>query len=123
MSYLPYQTGDENYNMDSLLNLSTSALMENQFGPSVFEVYPNPFTNEVNLYTDQFSAGDILSVYVYDSQGKLIKELARNKKLNKGEVNLVWDGTNQEGKSTANGLYFVSINVNGTPSHQRVIKN
>jgi hypothetical protein len=123
MSYLPYVTGDENYNMDSLLNLSTNSLFEEQFGPSVFEVYPNPFTNELNLYANDFNPGDVISAYLYDNQGKLIRELVKNKKLNNQSLSLVWDGKNQKGKATSSGLYFVSIKVNGVPSHQRVIKN
>lgn len=123
MSYLPYLPGDENYNMDSLLNLSTAALLEQNFGASQFSLYPNPFNAGVNIYSNNVSTGDKVSVYIYNAQGKIIKKLMKAETLNSKELQVAWDGTNEKNLPTSGGLYFVSINVNGHLTQHRVIKN
>jgi Copper type II ascorbate-dependent monooxygenase, C-terminal domain/Secretion system C-terminal sorting domain len=123
MHYMLYQAGDETYNMDSLMNLSTVSLLEESYGESAFTVYPNPFNDHVNLHSTHFVKGDEVSVYIYDNQGKLIKKLLDKSTMNSSELHLQWDGGNETGEATKNGLYFISLNVNGQLSHQRVIKN
>ena len=123
MSYLPYVVGDENYNMDSLLNLSTNALLEKEFGPGMFTVYPNPFSSNITLTTSQLQAGDNISMFVYDIQGQKVKELLLNHTANSGTFEVNWDGKNESGANIANGMYYISINLNGVLSQQRVIKN
>ena len=122
MSYLPYLPGDENYNMDSLLNLSTATLLEQQFGASQFSLYPNPFHEGINIYSNNVSAGDKVSVYIYDTQGKLVKPLMKGQTLTNNELLIEWDGKNEVNKPASPGLYFLSINVNGVMTQHRVIK-
>ncbi len=122
MSYLPYLPGDEDYNMDSLLNLSTAALLEEQFGPSQFSLYPNPFDNGVTIYSNNVSTGDVVSAYVYNSQGQIIKRLLKTETLDSDELHIIWDGKNESNQPASSGLYFVSVNVNGVMTQHRVIK-
>ncbi|NRA11352.1 MAG: T9SS type A sorting domain-containing protein [Crocinitomicaceae bacterium] len=122
MSYLPYLPGDENYNMDSLLNLSTATLLEQQFGASQFSLYPNPFHEGINIYSNNVSVGDKVSVYIYDTQGKLVKPLMKGQTLTNNELLIEWDGKNEVNKPASPGLYFLSINVNGVMTQHRVIK-
>lgn len=123
MSYMGYVDGDEDYNMDSLLNLSTASIIESNFESSFFSVYPNPFNETLNLYSSGLTGGDVLSVYLYDSQGKLINRLVNNRTVTNNEVHLKWDGKNEKGVYVQSGLYFISINLNGNLTHQRIIKN
>ena len=122
MSYLPYLPGDENYNMDSLLNLSTLSILNQQQEETVFSVYPNPFNDDVKLHSNELNNGDQVSVVIYNNQGQLINRLAEDLKIKGNELDLIWDGKNDSGENVNPGLYFISININGSFSHQRVIK-
>ncbi len=120
MSYLP---GDENYNMDSLLNLSTVSLIEESQVDKLFTAYPNPFTNGINLYSPNLKSGDVLSVYVYDLEGRRIARLMENARLTSSELLLEWDGTGEDGSTVSNGMYYISVRLNGELSNHRVIKH
>ncbi|MDX2359370.1 MAG: T9SS type A sorting domain-containing protein [Crocinitomicaceae bacterium] len=122
MHYMAYQAGDENYDMDSLMNLGTASILNDPLDDKVFSIYPNPFDNGVHLYSDELTQGDQVSIVIYNNQGQLIKHLANDLKLEGNELHLEWDGNNDAGDATSPGLYFVSLNINGAFSHQRVIK-
>ena len=120
--YMLYFPGDENYNLDSLMNLSMSSIMEETQSESIFSVYPNPFTNGVKIYSPELKAGDILSIYIYDVQGKCVRKLAQNTTVDSNELLLEWDGRSDSGESVDSGLYYMSINRNGELSNHRVMK-
>jgi hypothetical protein len=122
MHFMIYQPGDENYNMDSLLNLSTVSLLEDSQDEGLFTAYPNPFSDGINLYSPKLKAGDKLSVFVYDIHGKKIVELMHNATLTSSELLLKWDGTNSTGDITPNGMYYISIRRNDELLNYRVIK-
>jgi flagellar hook assembly protein FlgD len=104
------------------MNLSSVSMMEHEYGPSQFSLYPNPFDDGLNVYSNNVSAGDKVSVYIYDSQGKVIKKVMERETILTDELHVEWDGKNESNEPTSRGLYFVSINVNGTLSQHRVIK-
>ncbi len=120
MHYMAYQAGDENYNMDSLMNLSTASIIENE--ENYFSVYPNPFIDELNLFSKKLASKDQLRISIYNGQGSLIKSLLNISINNGSEFHIKWDGKDSEGKTTSPGLYFVSINLNGEFYSKRVIK-
>ena len=120
MHYMAYQAGDENYNMDSLMNLSTASIIENE--ENYFSVYPNPFIDELNLFSKKLESEDQLRISIYNGQGSLIKSLLNSSINNGSEFHIKWDGKDSEGKTTSPGLYFVSINLNGEFYSKRVIK-
>ena len=64
MHYMDYQAGDEFINLDSLMNLSSGGTGElSELGQDeLFKIYPNPFGNELNLYSNDLTAGDNVSV-------------------------------------------------------------
>lgn len=123
MHYMPYLAGDELYNVDSLMGLSTLSILEENYGPSQFSLYPNPFNDGVNIYSNNVEMGDRVSVYVYNSQGQIIKRLMKTETLDKDELHIVWDGKNEQNEVTSGGLYFISINVNGVLTQHRVIRH
>jgi len=122
MHYMLYQNGDENYNIDSLMSLGFSSITNNTFGEGLFTVYPNPTDGIVNLYSKNLSAGDVISVDIYNTQGQRVRNLLETMKLSDEELHIQWDGNNNSGYAVGSGLYFISINVNGEFSHQRVMK-
>ena len=120
--FMQYQPGDENYNMDSLMNLTIADIVQQNQLPSEYLIYPNPFDEQVNIRCEGLSPGDNASVYIYDFNGKLIKELIRNHTLQNEILKLVWDGKTTDGAEANSGLYYVSYRVNGQVSYQKLIK-
>lgn len=119
--YMLYLPGDENYNLDSLMALGFDELSLDDKDDLFFSAYPNPFDNSLNLYSNSVKVGDIVSVSIFDMNGKKVTDLIQNITLSEDELHIVWDGSSQEG-SAHSGMYFVSINVNGEFLHQRIIK-
>ena len=122
MHFMPYSPGDETYNLDSLMNLSEANIIEQEYGVSTFNVYPNPFGKDLTIFTTKVSPGDQVSVYVFDSKGLLINRLASNITVQDDELHLVWSGLNENYNPVDSGLYFLSININGVLSSQCIIK-
>ena len=90
---------------------------------SPINIYPNPFTEGTNIAHPGVKSGDIVSVYVYDYQGKLIKKLVHAETSSTDGFTATWDGTNDANAEARKGVYFVSINVNGQNSTKQLIKN
>lgn len=90
---------------------------------SPINIFPNPFSEGTNIVHPGVKSGDIISVYVYDYQGKLIKKLVQTETSSTDGFTATWDGTNDANAETRNGVYFVSINVNGQNSTKQLIKN
>lgn len=109
--FMLHQPGDENINIDSLntIYLSTENYVAN--APAVFNVYPNPARDFVNInYSLTESA--FVTVMIYDVQGRPVKKLIRENQSS-GEHQLIWDGSNENGSKCNSGLYFYSANING----------
>lgn len=119
--YMLYLPGDENYNLDSLMSLGFNDLTIEDDSSQFFTAYPNPFDNSINLFSKDVQPGDIISVSIYDMNGRKIKDVAKNQMVNSDEIHLTWDGTQVDG-SARPGMYFVSINVNGNFQYQRIVK-
>ncbi len=119
---MQYQSGDENHDMDSLINLTISDIIEDKQQPGNIVVYPNPFDEDLNIHCEGLNVGDNASVYIYDFNGKLIRELIKNKPIPQKDLNIVWDGKTDKGTVVKSGLYYISYSINGQMSHQKVIK-
>lgn len=71
---------------------------------SLMQNYPNPFnpttTIDFSLIADSF-----VSLTIYNVRGQKVKTLV-NDKLQTGYHSVVWNGTNNSGKSVSSGIYF-----------------
>jgi hypothetical protein len=56
---------------------------------------------------------DRVEIKVYDVTGRLVKSLA-NRNFNAGEHTLVWDGTNDQGRTVSRGVYFTQVKFIGS---------
>jgi hypothetical protein len=119
--YMLYQTGDENYDMESLMagTLNDQLAIDN----SPISVYPNPFNTQTTIAYPSIKSGDVVSISIYDYQGKLIKKVVQNQIAANDGFTAIWDGTNEVNSEVRNGVYFVSIQVNGQNSNKQIIKN
>ncbi len=119
--WMLYQNGDENYNMEELLNAS----LQEQLAPvsSPVSTYPNPFDESTTISIGNAKEGDVVSLYIYDFQGKLIRRLAQNQTVEKEGISVVWDGKSDSGEAVKNGIYFASVRLNDGTYSSRIIKN
>lgn len=119
--YMLYQTGDENYDMEELISASLEEQISQDDSP--ISVYPNPFDASTNISYPGVKSGDVVSIYIYDYQGKLIKKLMQATTVSNDGLLVTWDGTSDTNAQVRNGVYFVSINVNGQNTTKQLIKN
>jgi hypothetical protein len=78
--------------------------------PSTFQLkqnYPNP-CNPTTKIEYQLSKPSNVKINIYDSVGKLVKELI-NEQSNSGNYSAVWNGKDNYGNTVASGTYFYQI--------------
>ena len=122
--YMSYQTGDENYNIDSLLMAQnptpTVPLAVNESGIFLTSS-PNPTDGQTTLhyYAD---SDQKIQLAVYDLQGKLLRNLVQKSGL-KGEHTLQWDGRDKQGNKVAAGVYFSQLIVGDKRVSNKIIRH
>ncbi len=103
---------DATGNRDTLrryVNVSLNSYVENLI------TYPNPSNGEIRLSFDYVSIDESAEILVsiFDSRGKLIRQLNFNPVV--GENEILWDGKDTFGNSLASGIYHYFISAgNGT---------
>lgn len=108
--YLLYQPGDELIDLESLLNLGipTSEANSNEW-----YIYPQPTENSTHIVPPSIAIGDQVSLFVYDSEGRLIRKLLENSVISAPFNGLEWDGKNETGTTVSSGVYLLSLAKNG----------
>jgi hypothetical protein len=77
--------------------------------------YPNPFNPSVTVrfhLPEAVAAGDV-DVAVFDTRGRLVRQLIRGRALGAGAHDLAWDGLDQTGRAVASGSYLARVRVSG----------
>lgn len=112
VSRIEKSEGTENENLLSLetvLTASTGIVKtenENQSFENRYSLFPNPAVDELNIACT-ISKPSTLTITLYDTNGKLIKHITRNKKTTEQDYSIPVSVENLKP-----GVYFVSI-VNG----------
>jgi hypothetical protein len=70
--------------------------------------YPNPF-NPVTFIPLALPRAEVVSLGIYDVQGRRVKSLLARKRLDAGERRLIWDGTDDRGEPAPSGVYFYRL--------------
>jgi len=109
-------TATEDYEITSILVanvLGQSMSIDRIDGlvPGVFELsqnFPNPFNPNTQI---QFSLGkeDIVSLNIYDIQGRLVQSLISNSYFPSGYHQISWDGKNNVGTQVPSGMYLYKL--------------
>jgi hypothetical protein len=71
--------------------------------------FPNPFNPITTIRFDLAQSGNI-SLKIYDTMGRLVKNLI-DEKRDAGYHSVIWDGTDERGKSVHSGLYLYRLEV------------
>ena len=109
-------TASEDYEISSILVanvLSQSMNIDRMDGlvPGVFELsqnFPNPFNPSTEI---QFTVGKdaLVSLNIYDIQGRLVSSLIDNYFYSAGSYKMNWNGKNQYGTQVPSGMYLYKL--------------
>ena len=80
---------------------------------------PNPFNPVTHVYFE-LASRQLVSVSIYDVQGKRIRTLAR-KMMAAGEHHLKWDGRTGGGRPLASGVYLARVEIGGLSHTTRMV--
>ena len=104
------------------------------------KILPNPFSPNLINYNDplnrsltgQVIAFDLTSLdirqpfvtlKIYNMVGELVRELANQEPMSKGQVALFWDGKTNNGLMARNGRYIVHLKVKDSTGEKEKIKS
>jgi len=90
-------------------------------GIIITSVYPNPFSNQLNLNIRGIKVNKPLKASMFNIKGQKIKTLF-NGTTKSAEQNLTWDGRDETGNYTANSIYFIKVEQGSRFVTQKIIK-
>jgi hypothetical protein len=103
--------------------LNTSAL--GSFGLNVF---PNPFRQLASIqytipYQRNSASGNTTKsgLKIYDVTGRLVKDFSESISVSGHQASVAWDGSDDNGRQLANGVYFVSLDCDSERERTKVI--
>ncbi len=109
-------TASEDYEILSIIaaNILSKAMnieQRNGLLPEAFELsqnFPNPFNPSTEI---KFTVGkdELVSLNIYDIQGRLVSSLIDNYFYSAGSYKMNWDGKNQYGTQVPSGMYLYKL--------------
>ncbi|MCB5271444.1 MAG: C25 family cysteine peptidase [Candidatus Cloacimonetes bacterium] len=82
--------------------------------------YPNPFNPNTNIAFELAKAGAI-RIDIYNAKGQKVRELLADK-LAGGRHTVLWDGTDDNGRSLASGIYLYRVqSVEGSQTRKMLL--
>jgi len=72
-----------------------------------FKCYPNPFAGETTIEIQNSTETEV-TVAIYNLMGQRIKNIFKG--INKGQLILKWNGTNDSGRQVVPGVYLCKVN-------------
>lgn len=73
---------------------------------------PNPFNPRTEIHFEIPQAGSV-ELDIHDAAGRLVQRLVSGQAFEKGHGVIAWDGTDDQGRSLATGLYLARIRSGG----------
>ncbi|HPR17803.1 MAG TPA: FlgD immunoglobulin-like domain containing protein, partial [Candidatus Cloacimonadota bacterium] len=74
--------------------------------------YPNPFNPTTTINFSVAESSEKTQITIYNLKGQKVKELV-NGHLEAGEHSVTWNGSDDNGKQTASGIYFYKMSAGG----------
>jgi hypothetical protein len=81
--------------------------------------YPNPFNPETTISYSLKTTADI-ELSVYNLRGQRVATLAQGRET-AGDHSVVWNGTDANGHSVGNGVYFYRLSANGKSDVRKMV--
>jgi len=72
--------------------------------------YPMPFSDKVTIPFKVGSAHELVVIKVFDLRGTLVRTLMSTE-LNPGQYSATWDGSEEDGRRTSEGIYFAQVKI------------
>ncbi len=94
------------------INRTSDAPTEPVAGNATLRNYPNPFNTTTTIFY-QVAERSQIRIRVYDLSGQLIKELV-DEVREAGSNQVVWDGTDDNGREATSGSYVYKMDVQST---------
>jgi hypothetical protein len=93
-------------------------LLPTQF--SLFQNYPNPFNSSTIIRYDLAAGEHDVKIIIFDLLGQQIKILF-NEQQQGGSYQMSWDGSDDDGRSVATGIYFCHLLVGQTTYVKKMV--
>ena len=109
-SWMPLPaTYDYNFCIKAVAVSQNSSSNENMISPitKLHQNYPNPFNPETKISYQLPENGNV-ELIVYNLKGQKVKTLV-NETLESGNYTVIWNGTDENNKSIASGIYFYKL--------------
>jgi len=85
----------------------------------LLEVYPNPFSNLINIKFQAPNSKNQVTMKIYDAAGCLVKDFSCPMPDAQRPTRISWDSKNNKGQQCKPGVYFCRLCTN---KHQVVTK-
>jgi len=84
-------------------------------------VYPNPFnpTTNISLSINESDIQSPITVEIFNIKGQLVKTILKNQIVS--DTNFIWHGKNNNGDSTASGMYFIKLKTVETDISKKML--
>ena len=82
--------------------------------------YPNPFNPETTISFSVVQTSSLVNLEIFNLKGQKIKTLV-NEVLSAGSHSIVWNGTDEKGKSVASGVYLYKMKTGNYVSSKKMI--
>ena len=82
--------------------------------------YPNPFNNVINIQY-LVSHDELITINIFNIQGKLVRNLLNNKAEKPGSYTIQWYGKDNNGIRLENGVYLLTLVSNDNITVKRMI--
>ena len=82
--------------------------------------YPNPFNPKTNLRYSVKDHRTYVNISVYNIRGERVVTLV-DEIMSVGEHNVIWKGTDKQGKQVASGVYFCRARIGETTTTSKML--
>ncbi|RLC58267.1 MAG: hypothetical protein DRH89_01540 [Candidatus Cloacimonadota bacterium] len=70
--------------------------------------YPNPFNPATTISFSVTQTSSFVNLDIYNIKGQKVKQLISDQ-LSAGQRTVIWNGTDDNGKSVSSGIYFYKL--------------
>lgn len=88
--------------------------------PVLYQNSPNPFSASTRIAFEVPHGSRYVDLTVYNVQGRLVKSLASGMQ-GTGRASLLWDGTDDAGRTVGSGVYFYRLSADGATSLRKML--